>query len=290
MPDPKSAVILGARSIVGAYLAQRLAAAGYGGLCSGRASPHPGDSLPPGFAWQRLDPAAPGDWHRPADAIVFSLFPLPHLAPLLPHLSEAKQIIAVSTSGLLYKKDSDDPEERAYMARLEATEAALRDLCAGHGIGWTLLRPTLIYRPGRDKNVTAIARFIERFGCFPVASPARGLRQPVHADDVAQAAAAAADNPAAQGQTFFLPGAETLTYREMVARIFVALGRRPVILALPAGLLGLALRLGRAITGSAYSPALFARMNADLTFDPSAAIEVLDYAPRAFQPDFGESG
>ncbi len=283
-PAAKQAVVIGATSMIGPPLCARLAAAGYTGLCTSRGAG--GAALPAGFRWQALDPEAPGEWSCPAGAVVFSLVPLPALVPLLPRLAGASQIVALSTAGLFYKTDSPDPAERARIAAVQDGERALQRLCEAHGMAWTVLRPTLIYRPWEDLTVSAIARFIERFGCFLVASPARGLRQPVHADDVAQAAAAAAGNPRAADRAFTLTGGETLSYREMVRRVFRALGRRPVVLALPAWLLGLGLRLAGSVVGGDYSPALFARMNSDAAFDSSAAAEALGYAPREFRPEF----
>ncbi len=59
------------------------------------------------------------------------------------------------------------------------------------GVEWVILRPTLIYGHGRDKNITEIARFIRRFGFFPLLGKANGLRQPIHVEDVAEACFAA---------------------------------------------------------------------------------------------------
>ena len=113
------------------------------------------------------------------------------------------------------------------------------------------------------------------------------MRQPVHADDVAQAAVAAAGNPRAANRAFVLAGGERLDYRAMVTRIFRALGRRPLIVALPGPLLRLGLKLAGGAFGYSYSSALFDRMNRDATFDVAEAREALDFAPRDFQPDFG---
>jgi UDP-glucose 4-epimerase len=86
--------------------------------------------------------------------------------------------------------------------------------------------------------------------------PGKGLRQPVHADDLAAAALAALDLPAAEGQSFNLGGAETLSYRQMIQRIFEALGQNPRFLRVP-----FLARLPGAIG------AVAARMEQDLAFD-----------------------
>ncbi|EWY41348.1 epimerase [Skermanella stibiiresistens SB22] len=217
------------------------------------------------------------------------MLPLWLLPRLLPCLRGAAGIVALGSTSVLAKSDSADPEERAVARRLGDAESAIASFCAEASIPWTILRPTLIHDGHRDANVTAIARFIERFGFFPVGMPASGLRQPIHADDVAGAIVAALDNPLASGRLIDLPGGETLTYREMVRRIFLALDRPVRILPLPAGLLAQGIGLARRVTGVAYSPALFARMNQDLAFDGGDAVRLLGYAAQPFRPRFRAS-
>lgn len=295
-PEPSSAappaprvLVLGASSLVGPYLLARLAARGRTGLCAGRRPP-PGGTVPaPGFRWLRLDVADPGGWTVEPGAAVLSLMPLWLLPPLLPRLAGAGQIVALGSTSVLAKSDSADPEERAVARRLAEAEHGIAAFCAGAGIPWTILRPTLIHDGLRDANVTAIARFVLRFGFFPVGMPASGLRQPIHADDVAGALVAALGNRRAAGRPIDLPGGETLTYREMVRRVFVALDRPVRILPLPAGLLARGISVARRVTGVAYSPALFARMNQDLAFDGGDAARLLDYAAQPFRPRFSAS-
>ena len=128
-----------------------------------------------------------------------------------------------------------------------------------------------------------IATFVRRFGVFPVVWPGTGRRQPIHADDVALAMAAAASVPAAPGALFDLPGGDTLTYREMVCRIFESSGRRPILLYLPLGLARAAFYVWRTVTGAKYSAASLERMNMDLTLDPAPARKALG-SPAGISP------
>ena len=146
----------------------------------------------------------------------------------------------------------------------------------------------MVYDPGRDGNVSAIAVFIRRFGVFPVVWPGAGRRQPIHADDVAQAMVAALNAPGARGVLFDLPGGETLTYREMVRRIFQSLDRRPVLLYLPLGLARTAFYVWQSLTSTKYSAASLERMNMDLTLDPAPVRDALQIAYRPFRPEFPE--
>ncbi len=282
----KRAVILGAGGIIGPYLLERLIRAGYMVDClSRRQAPSPRS----GARWITIDVTTPGAWRCRPETIVFSILPLWLLPPFLSHLSAARQIVAFSSTSVLTKIDSADGHERALAQRLRKSEHDLATYCEESDLPWTVLRPTLIYGGGADKNVSSIARFIRRFGFFPVASEARGLRQPVHAEDLANAAAACIGNRAAWSETFDLPGGETINYREMVRRIFQAMEKRPVIVPLPELPLRLAARAFRALRISEYEPAVFSRMSWDLVFDDAPARCALGYSPRRFEPELPAS-
>ena len=207
------------------------------------------------------------------------------LPPFLSNLTAVRQIIAFGSTSAITKDTSGDRGERELAQRLRRAEADLAEACSEIGLPWTLLRPTLVYGGGRDRNISAIARVVRRFGLFALPSPGLGLRQPVHADDLACAALSAVDNPDARNATFDLPGGETLTYRAMVERIFRAAQRHPRILLLPEPALAFVVaclgRLGLVDAG----PEVVRRMNRDLTVDASSARIHLGYRPRAFAPE-----
>jgi nucleoside-diphosphate-sugar epimerase len=192
-----------------------------------------------------------------------------------------RRLVAFSTSSVIGKRDTRNPRERQVVADVAAAEEAVRARCEALGIAWTILRPTLVYGHGRDMNVTAAARFIDRFGVFPVAGAAAGLRQPVHADDLAAAALAAIDCRAAHGRTYYLCGGETLAFREMIGRIFDCLGRRRRIVPVP--FLGTLAALWRQLSGNpAITADMARRMNRDLVFDDGPARRDFGYSPRGF--------
>ena len=122
------------------------------------------------------------------------------------------------------------------------------------------------------------ASFIRRWQFLPLPGAAQGLRQPIHADDVAAALVAAAGTDFAQNKLLTITGGETLHYRDMCRRIFQAEGIRPRLLSLPPWLLyGMARLAGR-------SGAFIQRINQDLAFDGSEARRLLGLHPRAFTP------
>ena len=293
MPDPgrrvdekRFAVIVGATGLVGRHLAQRLAGEGFEGLClSRRTQPAPYEA-PPGFYWAGV----PGkeSLRIPSSAVLFSLVPISALPALVARVDGGDRLIALSTSSVLFKAESSDPQERDMAQKLRRAEKRIQRFCSDRRIAWTIFRPTLIYDPGRDANISAIADFVRRFGIFPIVGPGTGSRQPIHAGDVAQTMAAATDAPAARDALFGLPGGETLAYREMVRRIFESLGKRPVLLRLPLGPARMAFFAWRILTGARYSAASLERMNVALTLDPAPIREALGIACRPFRPEFPE--
>lgn len=146
-----------------------------------------------------------------------------------------------------------------------------------------ILRPTLIYGMGQDKNISEIDRFICRFGFFPVFGRAQGLRQPIHAEDVAAACVSALQVPEAPNRAYNITGGETLTYREMVARVFVKLERRLHLVTVPLWIFRLAISMFRLLPRyRQWSAAMAERMNRDLVFDDAEAVRDLGFKSRGF--------
>lgn len=263
--------VLGSTSLVARSLLPRLTRSGFGVLpCSRLSQPIPA-TLPSGTApisvWISTVP----------------LWVLPEQLDAIGRLG-ARHVIAVGSTSRYTKMDSHDPAEQDTAARLALGEERLIEWASRNGVAWTLLRPTLMYGLGIDRNVSEIARFIRRFGFFPVLGTASGRRQPVHIEDVAQACIAALQAPAAVDRSYNLSGGEVLTYREMVTRVFAALGRQPRLLPIPLA----AFRVGIAVLRhvprcGGWSATMALRMNEDLVFDHADASRDLGFRPRGFQ-------
>jgi nucleoside-diphosphate-sugar epimerase len=259
-------LVLGASGQIGRMVLARLAAAGRPAIALCRRPPA---DAAHGALWlardltQALDLAG----HRPTAAIhATGAWLLPaHLEAM--HASGVRRLVCFSSTSMLAKADSPSAAERDIARRLSAAEAAVAD-CA---MGWTVLRPTLIYGLGLDRNVSAAAAFIRRWRFFPMGGPGRGLRQPVHADDLAAAAVALLDDEANIGRAFNLGGGETLSYRAMIERIFQTLDLPPRFVRLP--LLGwLPGKIG----------AVARRMEQDLAFDSGDSWPHFGLSPRKF--------
>jgi nucleoside-diphosphate-sugar epimerase len=202
-----------------------------------------------------------------------------------------RRIVAVSSTSLFVKGDSSDLHEQEVASSLLEGEQRLQAWANDNGIEWIILRPTLIYGNGRDKNISEIANFICRFGFFPIFGQACGLRQPVHADDVATACIDTLQGGSpVVNHAYNLSGGETLTYRAMVVRVFSALGLRPRLLRIPLWVFRLSISLLHLFPRYRHwTTAMAERMNQDLCFDHSQASHDFGYSPRIFEP-FGEVG
>ncbi|HEY4126611.1 MAG TPA: NAD-dependent epimerase/dehydratase family protein [Gammaproteobacteria bacterium] len=272
-------LVTGGSSVVGDYLLPRLADAGHAvTVLSRKPSTRPG--------WRQVDAVQRSVWDASLDGTeaLIHLAPLTLIGKVLPNApGSLRRIVAVGTTSVYTKGDSYSAKDRELVQQQRAAERSLGEFCATHGIVYTLFRPTLVYDGLRDKNIARIARIIRMIGFFPVASPGKGLRQPLHADDLAAACVAAL--AARESQAYELAGGEVLNYRTMLERIFEALGRQPRVLPLPVSLYRAAIVIARLLPRyRALTPAVADRMNQDMVFDSSAAMRDLGLKPRAFVP------
>ena len=271
--------VLGASSQVGEYVLDLLLKDGRRPVAFSRQAGL--RSSPDGVDWRCLEPDLPAT----------SITELICVAPVwvLPeHFSffevhGARRVVALSSTSLFTKQDSADSREIAVSRLLAEGERALCEWAESRGVEWIILRPTLIYGRGRDKNIAEIARFARRFGFFPLFGAAQGLRQPIHGENVAEACIAALNATSVTNRAYNISGGETLSYRDMVTRVFHALGRRPRLLSVPLFAFDLGVSFLRLFPRFRHwSPAMARRMNQDLVFDHDAAIRDFGFLPRSF--------
>ncbi len=276
----RQALVFGGSGQIGIALLHALHARGWQCLALSR---HDQPSMP-SVQWLRGDFANLPELPGTVDAI-FSCGPLDHFAAWYAGASlAARNVVAFGSTSLETKRASSDEAERDLAQRLDDAERLVFDTARRRNVAATLLRPTLVYGAGRDRSLARIAEIAVRRGFFLLPAQATGLRQPVHVDDLAQAALAAIDAPAAAGRPYALPGGETLTYRAMVARTLQALQPPPRLFVLPDALFRVALATARIAGLKGLGDAAVARMREDLVFDATPAQRDLGYAPRPFDP------
>ncbi|MEO8779978.1 MAG: NAD-dependent epimerase/dehydratase family protein [Rhodanobacter sp.] len=268
-------LVVGGSSQIGHFLLPRLETGGEPILALSRVPGLPRE----GVEWLQgsLPDALPA---LPQLSAIISFGPLQALAEWLERRppSSAPRVIATSSMSAESKCDSAVPAEREIARRLRAGEAALANACARLGCAWTVLRPTLVYGAGLDKSLTPIVHRAMRTRLFPIPA-GRGLRQPVHADDIAQAVLAALECPAAAGRIIAIGGGERLLYPQMFARVRGSVACATVAVRIPAWLL----RLGERMYPSLRGP--LSRLDRDLVADNQELQRLLHIQPRLFQPD-----
>lgn len=278
------ALVIGGSGQIGRFLIPQLLETGHELLALSRI---PRTSTRPDLAWLQGDvfssmPALP------ALDMIFSLGPLDGFAGWLAvaKLAEKPRIVALGSMSALSKRDSPDPAERALAQTLRLAEHGLAESAASAGLAWTLLRPTLIYGAGLDRSLTPLARLGGRWHVFPDLRGASGLRQPVHAEDLATVCRSAVRCDAAIGRSFDLGGGERLTFATMLARVRCSLTTWALPMPVPLA----ALRLGLALAArwrraGGLGPQIVARLDKDLLANDEPARRALDWSPRRFRPD-----
>ena len=249
---------------------------------SPHSSPLPSEEITKQASLQGSAYSQEGEKVTPYWICVAPIWVLPDYFSLL-EVCGARRIVVLSSTSRFTKDDSSDLEEQTIARRLTEAEERTRDWAETKGIEWVILRPTLIYGLGRDRNVSEIARFIRCFGFFPLFGKADGLRQPIHAKDVASTCIAALQSPSAANRAYNLSGGETLPYRDMVVRIFTALGKHSCLLTVPLWIFNLAVTMLRYLPRyRQWTTAMAKRMDQDMVFDHTDATRDFGFSPRRF--------
>jgi nucleoside-diphosphate-sugar epimerase len=275
-------LVIGGTGLVGGYIIKHLVGAGEHPSALSRS-----EQTKPGIEWLHGDLEKPDTLKLPPFTTLYCTADAILLADALPLLfnPSLRRLIVFSSTSVITKQDTEVAAEQETIRKLADAERRIAAACERHNVGWTILRPTLIYAEGRDTNITPLSRLIRRFGFMPLVGGAPGLRQPVHAEDLAIAAIAAASSPAAINKIYSLPGGETLTYREMIGRIFDGLRLPRRTISVPAFLWRTCFVLARPLFPGA-NVAMGIRMMKDMTFDSSPAIRDFGWNPRNFNPVF----
>ena len=270
-------VVTGASSQIGFFLIPQLIAKGENVLAISR------QPLPIWFQQYRGEPTLRWcDFEKvqqkslPESINLISAGPLALAEKLLQALSPEK-VIALSSASVNFKQDSAHIPERNLISKIVLAEESLSKWAQQQHKTLNILRPTLVYGCGLDKSISRAAALIQRWGFMPVAGRAIGLRQPVHAEDIAGLIINLLESEKSGQRIWPLAGGSQLTYAEMMQAVFSALDKPTRILKLPAGFLKLASYMLPGI-----NPQMILRQNQDLCVDDSAARDQLGWSPRPF--------
>ncbi len=277
-----SILLTGGRTAVGTALVRLLHGQGVCGIAAGR---QPIPTLPGLWRWQKLDLATAEPGCAAHIGTLLHVAPLWLLPPLLAPgvLPALRRVVAVGSTSITTKRTSSDPGERRLSLLLEQAELTATALAEQRRIPLTILRPTMLYGVLPDRQLSVLARFIARFGFMPLPGPGRGLRQPLHAGDVALAIRQAMVCPATFGRSYTLAGGETLSYRAMMERLFAAQELAPRIVPLPTWLMRLGFAGMRLVPRFQHlQRGMLERLERDQVFATDAAQQDFGFVARPF--------
>ena len=196
-----------------------------------------------------------------------------------PHVTEAarragvRRLVAVSSTSA-HSSYASRSEPKLQMERL------IRD----SGLRYTIVRPTMIYGSELDRNVHRLLRFLDRSPVFPIFGPGTNLWQPVYHEDCARGVLKTLERPESVHRSYDLPGAEPLTYLDLVKTAAAVLGREPRIVRLPIEpvrrVLATAERLRLPVP---IDSGQVMRLREDKAYPYDDARRDLGYAPRPFR-------
>lgn len=191
---------------------------------------------------------------RPIEGILVSFAPIWLLAPYLMHLSRNKPeslrnlqgIIACSSSSFITKKFAFNSYDKELSFKLNQAHEILKDLSTQIQIPCQILAPAMVYGQVSDYSDMNISRIIHLLQILPfiLLPKTIGLRQPIHASQLASVAKRQAekmmsdhwqsDEPA----IIILGGDMIISYREMIIRLKACLdnedpGKKCRIIAIP---------------------------------------------------------
>jgi uncharacterized protein YbjT (DUF2867 family) len=274
-------LILGANGNVGSLLLRELVRRGLpvlGALRPGRVPP----PEPAAATWAVVELTLPETLSAAAaraEVVVWtpSIGLVPHCLQALERAAP-RRVVFVSSASVHTSLASRGARTK------RAAEAAIR----ASSLDFTIIRPTMIYGNARDRNISRLLDYLERFRVFPLFGEGTGLMQPIFIEDLVEAIARAAESPAAPGATYDIGGKSPLTYRGLVEAAAAALGRRVRFLRVPIGLAAGSLRLANRLGLRFLREEQVHRLTEDKIVDNSRVMAELGVAPRSFVEGIAE--
>ena len=282
MSRDSDVIILGATSPVGVRITNALSERGANVTAVSRNASHQDSNL--SVTWIQADltnSATAPDCNQ--YTTVISVAPIYILAQALQRFAWGanSRVIAVSSTSTLTKTHAVDSRERQLASRLRASESKILETFAYA----TILRPTMIHHGPGDRNIEQIVNHLRRTRIFPLVAGGRGMRQPIHADDVTQAVMQVLDTHELQQKVYEIAGAEQLSFKNMVQRVAIANQLEVTFIPVPLSVARSGLKAIMRLPRFRDIPAgALNRMAEDMVFDNGVAHRDFRFTPSGFVP------
>jgi len=189
-----------------------------------------------------------------------------------------KRAIFISTTAIFTQLNAKSKTVRVAAERAIETS----------GLGYTILRPTMIYGSPRDRNMWRLIRLMRYSPIIPIFGEGTYLQQPIHVDDVARAVVSCLSNDKSVGKSYNIAGKYPLTYNEVVDTIARQLNRKVWKIHIPSkpvvSLLGFFERMRIPFPIKAEQ---VLRLNENKDFSYAEAQRDIGFSPLAFEEGVG---
>jgi len=275
-------LVTGATSQIGVFAIPRLLHAGFRVVALSRKGKPERDTQYDQVQWL-TGPADPGTVNT--CQYLLSAAPMTVALEILQSGKHFHTAVVFSSTSVITKQQSSDPAERQQIQEMIGLESEFESLASARRLKLLILKPSMIYGCGLDTNISRLGGWIRRFGFIPINGKANGLRQPVHADDLAAAAVTALLSEVSLPSSLVLAGGSTLSYADMVTRIFTAMDQPARLLRVPQWLFILLVNILAVFRPAmGINSEMVRRQTVDLVFDNRQAMELIGYKPRPFEP------
>ena len=156
------------------------------------------------------------------------------------------------------------------VSKLEA-EQGLREIEALTGMEVVIVRPPLVYGPGVKANFASMMRWVARGIPLPLGA-IQNARSMVALDNLVDLLVICLTHPAAAGQTFVVSDGEDVSTTELLRRTAQAMGKKALLLPVPASVL----ELGTSLLGKR---AVAQRLCGSLQVDIEKTRRLLGWSP-----------
>ncbi len=192
--------------------------------------------------------------------------------------AKIKRAIFISTTAIFTQLNAKSRKVRV------AAELAIET----SGLGYTILRPTMIYGSPRDRNMWRLIRFMRYSPIVPIFGDGKYLQQPIQVDDVARAVLGCLKSDSTIGKCYNIAGKHPLTYNEVIDTIAQGVNKRVWKVHIPSkpvvSLLGLFERLRIPFPIKAEQ---VLRLNENKDFSYAEAQKDFGFSPLAFEEGIG---
>jgi nucleoside-diphosphate-sugar epimerase len=192
--------------------------------------------------------------------------------------TDIKRAVFVSSTSVLVPFEGEVKK-----TKLES-ENLIQDFSRHASLGYTILRPTMLYGSIDDRNYSKMLNFIKKRGFFVMFGNGENLIQPVFIEDVAGAVATVIGNNKTLNKIYALCGKEPIKYKDMLL-IVKSLVKNPFkIIRLP--LLGskfLVAVYSKVFPKSSLRPDMIERMQVDKAYSYEDAQKDFGFSPIIFR-------